>query len=58
MKCKDTVNRILETGQIIIQPIIEPRKGWGLAFKEMSERGDDSLLFNDVFEDENVEEWK
>jgi antitoxin MazE len=48
---------ILEKGQIIIRPLDRPRKGWEKAFKEMSEQGDDRLLLNDVFEDENLEEW-
>ncbi len=30
---------------------------WEKAFKEMNENGDDLLLFNDVFENENLEEW-
>ncbi|MBP7508178.1 MAG: AbrB/MazE/SpoVT family DNA-binding domain-containing protein [Prolixibacteraceae bacterium] len=55
---KDTVDLILEKGQIIIKPLSRPRKGWEKAFKEMSENGDDRLLINDVFEDENLEEWK
>lgn len=55
---KDTVDLILEKGQIVIKPISKPRKGWEKSFKEMSENGDDRLLFNDVFEDENLEEWK
>jgi antitoxin MazE len=55
---KDTVDLILEKGQIVIKPLSRPRKGWEKAFKEMSENGDDKLLFNDVFEDENLEEWK
>jgi antitoxin MazE len=55
---KDTVDLILEKGQIVIKPLSRPRKGWENAFKEMSENGDDRLLFNDVFEDENLEEWK
>ena len=55
---KDTVDLILEKSQIIIRPLSKPRKGWELAFKEMAENGDDRLLFNDVFEDENLEEWK
>ncbi len=33
------------------------RKGWDAAFKEMNKNGDDQLLFNDVFENENLEEW-
>ena len=55
---KDTVELILEKGQIVIRPLSKPRKGWEKAFKQMAEEGDDRLLFNDVFEDENLEEWK
>jgi len=55
---KDKVDLILEKGQIIIKPISKPRKGWEKAFKEMSDKKDDNLLFNDVFEDENLNEWK
>ncbi len=55
---KDTVDLILEKGQIVIKPLSKPRKGWEKYFKEMSENGNDRLLFNDVFEDENLEEWK
>ncbi len=54
---KDKVDLILEKGQIIIKPLSKPRKGWENAFKEMSENNDDDLLFNDVFEDENLNEW-
>lgn len=55
---RDKVDLILEKGQIIIKPLNKPRKGWEEAFKEMAEKGDDRLLFDDVFEDENLEEWK
>ena len=44
--------------QIILRPISEPRKGWDKAFQKMHENGDDQLLINDVFEDENFDEWK
>ncbi|MBE0638346.1 MAG: AbrB/MazE/SpoVT family DNA-binding domain-containing protein [Bacteroidales bacterium] len=54
---KDKVELILEKGQIIIKPLTAPRKGWDKAFKEMHAAGDDKLLFDDVFEDENPEEW-
>jgi len=54
---KDKVELILEKGQIIIKPISSPRKGWEKAFKEMNENGDDQLLLDDVFENENLEEW-
>ena len=55
---KDTVDLILEKGHIIIKPLSKPRKGWDNAFKEMNQNGEDRLLFNDVFEEENLEEWK
>ena len=54
---KDKVELILEKSHIIIKPLSNPRKGWDRAFKEMHDNGDDKLLFNDVFDDENLEEW-
>ena len=54
---KDKVELILEKGYMVIKPISSPRKDWDKAFKEMNENGDDQLLFNDVFENENLEEW-
>jgi len=55
---KDKVEMILEKGHIIIKPIPEVRKDWEGAFKEMRKHGDDQLLIDDVFDDENPEEWK
>ncbi len=54
---KDKIELILEKGYIILKPKTEPRKGWEKAFKKMHANGDDQLLINDVFEDENFEEW-
>ena len=54
---KDTVEVILEKGFIVLKPKITPRKGWDKAFKKMHDRGDDNLIMNDIFEDENLEEW-
>ena len=53
----DKVELILEEDFIILKPKIEPRKGWEDAFKKMHENGDDQLLLNDVFEDEDMSEW-
>jgi len=53
----DKIELILEKGYIILKPKSEPRKGWDNAFKKMHENGDDQLLMDDVFEDENFEEW-
>lgn len=55
---RDKVDMILGKGQIIIKPLSKPRKGWEKAFMEMSENEDDKLLFDDVFDDENLDEWK
>ena len=55
---KDTVDLIMDKGQIILKPISKPRKGWEKAFEKMANNGDDNLLFDDVFDDENPEEWK
>ncbi|TAF96798.1 MAG: AbrB/MazE/SpoVT family DNA-binding domain-containing protein [Cytophagia bacterium] len=53
----DKVELILEKNCIILKPKSEPRKGWEAAFKQMHENGDDQLLLDDIFEDENFEEW-
>jgi len=55
---KDTVDLILDKGQIIIKPLSRPRRGWEKAFMEMHQNGDDKLIINDIFEDESLEEWK
>jgi len=55
---REKVHLILEKGYIIIKPVAKPRRGWEKAFKAMHKNGDDKLLYNDVFEDENLEEWK
>ncbi len=55
---KDKVEIILEAGQIVLKPIAKPRENWEKAFAEMNKSGDDQLLIDDVFEDENFEEWK
>lgn len=54
---KDKVELILEKGQIILKPIASPRKNWEKEFRKMSKNGDDKLLMNDIFEDENLDEW-
>ena len=54
---QDSVNITLEDDQIVIKPVSKPRKGWGMAFKQMAKDGDDNLLIDDVFNDENLEEW-
>ena len=54
---KEKVELILEKGQIILRPIEKPRKNWENEFKKMRLNEDDKLLMNDLFDDENLEEW-
>jgi antitoxin MazE len=56
-KISDKVELVLEKDQIIIRPLKQVRAGWENAFREMSKNNDDQLLMNDVFEDEEFEEW-
>lgn len=53
----DKVELILEKDYIILKPKSEPRNGWEDEFKKMRENADDKLLIDDLFEDENLEEW-
>ncbi len=54
---EDKLELILEDGYFILKPKPEPRVGWEQAFQEMSKNGEDDLLMDDVFDDENFEEW-
>ena len=53
----DSVELILEKGYMILKPKSNPRAGWEKSFKKMHENGDDRLLIDDVFGDENFDEW-
>ena len=55
---RDKVELILEKGRIILKPIPKPRQRWEKAFQQMHANSDDKLLINDIFPDENLEEWK
>jgi len=49
----DKVEMVLEKDCIILKPVTAPRQGWEKAFQEMHANGDDHLLMDDVFADEN-----
>ena len=55
---QDSLEIILEEDYIVLKPTNQPREGWDQAFKKMNEEGDDQLILPDLFEDENLEEWK
>jgi antitoxin MazE len=49
----DKVELIFENDHILLKPVAEPRKNWEEAFKDMHQNGDDKLLIDSVFEEEN-----
>ena len=53
----DTLELIFEKGYMILKPKEEPRKGWEKSFKKMNGNGNDKMVIQDIFEDENFEEW-
>ncbi|MAT53490.1 MAG: MazF family transcriptional regulator [Saprospirales bacterium] len=53
---QDTVELILKEGYLILKPVRKPREGWEDAFKEMHQNGEDQLLIDDLFEDEDLED--
>ncbi|MDP9048600.1 MAG: AbrB/MazE/SpoVT family DNA-binding domain-containing protein [Bacteroidota bacterium] len=56
---EDEVDIEVKENHIIISaPETVKRKGWEQSFKEMAKNGDDQLLIPDVFDDENVTDWK
>ena len=55
---RDKLEIIFEKGYLILKPVSKPRSGWEEAFKKMRDNKDDQLLFDDIFQDENIEEWK
>ncbi len=49
----DKAKIIAKGDYLIIQPIYnEPRKGWDKAFKQMHKNGDDTILIDDMWEDD------
>ena len=54
---QDKIELIFEKEHIILRAKLEPRKGWEESFKAMHDNGDDELLIDDIFLDENFEEW-
>lgn len=54
---QDKIELILEKDFVILKSIAEPRKNWEKSFKKMHENNDDKLLIDDVFDDENFDEW-
>ena len=50
----------VEKNQIIIRPISNPRVGWDIAFKAMSQKNDDMLVYGteNISHSWDEEEWQ
>ncbi len=55
---KDKVELIMEYDRLIIKPKPDPREGWDVAFEKAAIYDEEEMLIDDVFEDEEFEEWK
>lgn len=44
-------------GGLFLKPIKKPREGWEKAAKAAHKEGEDQMLFPDVFDDEETEDW-
>jgi antitoxin MazE len=49
----DKVELVLEDDHIVLKPLSQPRKNWEAAFAEMHRNGEDQLLIDNAFADEN-----
>lgn len=49
------VELVLKDEFIELRPIKKSRSGWSEKFRKMNELGDDDLLIDDVFEEEEIE---
>ncbi|MDB4303871.1 AbrB/MazE/SpoVT family DNA-binding domain-containing protein [Desulfosarcina sp.] len=55
----DDVEIEVEKNQIIIRPVKNVRQGWDAAFKNMGEKGDDELTFDDSISNSwDEKEWQ
>ena len=55
---KDKAEIVMKNGYILLKPVQSNRIGWGEKFKQMNQNGEDQMLFDDLFEEEGLEEWK
>ena len=56
---EEEVNIEVKDSHIVISPVEDiKRKGWAEAFKQMADNGDDEQVLPDVFDDEDLTDWK
>ncbi len=49
----DAVEVELRDDALVLKAVRKPRDGWEVAFQQMHENGDDTLVIPDLFDDEN-----
>ena len=54
----EKIEVVMKANHLELRPVKSVRQGWDEKFKEMHEQGEDSLLFEDLPEDEELEEWR
>ena len=54
---KDEVELEIESDQIIIKSVKNPRQGWAEAFQKMSKKQDDTLIDVEVQNEWDKKEW-
>jgi len=52
----ESVELVLKEEFIELRPVKKSRVGWSEKFKKMHKLGDDELLIDDVFEEDQIEE--
>ena len=57
-KFGEKVKVVMKHNHLELRPIDAPREGWEDKFRQMHEHSDDRLIIDDLFEDEDLEEWK
>ena len=53
----DKIAIVMKEGHMELKPVRPPREGWDKAFQEMHELGDDVQLFDDILDDDIIEDW-
>lgn len=51
----DKLELLQEDDHMILKPVVNSRDGWEASFAEMHKNGDDKLLIDSFFEDENLD---
>ena len=49
---------VMKRDHLELKPVKVPREEWDKKFIQMHKNGDDKLIIDDLFEDENMDEWK